>query len=319
MPATDLSRVQSKYLRLSINEPDALVVAAKALASPLRLRILRATSLKPISVREIAETLGEPVSTISLNVRELETAGLLTAESVPGTHGVQKLCARRVDSMAIQLDPMEPNRNTPLQLSMPIGSYAAAEDITPTCGLAAAVGTIGEMDNPSSFYLPDRLSAELIWFKHGHLTYRFSLLRIQELDIDWLEISFEACSEAPLYRSPWKSDVDVSVNGRPLGVWTSPADFGGRRGLLTPAWWSDLSTQFGLLKTWHVDHRGTFLDDVWVSPTTLADLRLADHPSITLRVGVDADAKHVGGMNLFGKGFGDTPQDIVARVGYRVK
>ena len=48
------------------------------------------------------------------------------------------------------------------------------------------------------------------------------------------------------------------------------------------------------------------------SPTmTLADLDLADHHSIRLRIGIEESAKHPGGINIFGRGFGNYDQDIV--------
>ena len=37
---------------------------------------------------------------------------------------------------------------------------------------------------------------------------------------------------------------------------------------------------------------------------------------IPLRIGIHADAAHVGGINLFGEKFGDFAQGIVVRVGY---
>ena len=52
------------------------------------------------------------------------------------------------------------------------------------------------------------------------------------------------------------------------------------------------------------------------APATLADLRLDACDYISLRIGVDADAAHVGGVNLFGEKFGDYAQGIVMRVGY---
>jgi predicted transcriptional regulator len=140
-----------------------------------------------------------------------------------------------------------------------------------------------------------------------------------EIDVKWLEISFEACSEAPMYRDPWKSDIEVAVNGKPIGIWVSPSDNGGRRGLLNPPWWSDTSTQYGFLKTWRIDQSGTYLENVPVSAVTIMDLNLNTQPYIAVRIGVSAQAEHVGGMNLFGKGFGDYEQDLVMRVGYAMR
>ena len=139
------------------------------------------------------------------------------------------------------------------------------------------------------------------------------------MEIDWLEMSFEACSEAPMHRDPWKSDIAVSINGCQLGVWTCPCDCGGRRGRLTPGWWPALSTQFGFLKTWRVSREGTYLDGVRLSGVTIGDLQLGQEMFIRARIEVPADAQNVGGINLFGESFGDYPQAIVVRAGYHLK
>ncbi|MCE5341977.1 MAG: transcriptional regulator, partial [Eubacteriales bacterium] len=177
----------------------------------------------------------------------------------------------------------------------------------------------GEDDNPRSFYHQDHFNAQIIWFKHGYLIYHFGILaEVRRIKILWLELSFEVCSEAPMYRDPWKSDISVTINGYRIGTWTSPADFGGRRGILNPGWWSDLSTQYGMLKTWRVDATGTYVDKAPVSGVTIDQLDLIKHNSIVVGIGVPPDAENVGGINLFGKEFGDFSQGIVLKVGYRI-
>lgn len=310
---------ESKHLNLSIGNAEEMYPVVKALASPLRLQILSMLSTRSMHVNEVADRLSLPVSTVALKIRALEDAGLILCEQQPGIRGVMKLCHRRLDSIGISLVPKMESRDSVLALSLPVGCYSFAEEIAPTCGLAGAQSVIGEDDNPRTFFCQDRFRAQLLWFRHGFVTYHFSVLSMHEIDVQWLEISFEACSEAPMYRDPWKSDIEVAVNGVPLGIWTSPCDCGGRRGLLNPPWWSDVATQFGLLKTWRIDHRGTYLDDVPLSPTTLEDLALKSNPYIAVRIGVSSGAEHVGGMNLFGSGFGDYAQDVVMRVGYTVQ
>jgi predicted transcriptional regulator len=44
------------------------------------------------------------------------------------------------------------------------------------------------------------------------------------------------------------------------------------------------------------------------------DLDLANHHSIRLRIAVKPDAKHPGGINIFGRGFGNYDQEIVMRI-----
>ena len=117
-------------------------------------------------------------------------------------------------------------------------------------------------------------------------------------------------------REDFKSDIYVGLGARELGVWTSPGDYGARRGRFNPSWWSDTSSQYGLLKTWRIDSLGCTLDGEPLSSVTVADLQLDALEYIPLRIGIHADAAHVGGINLFGEKFGDFAQGIVVRVGY---
>ena len=103
-----------------------------------------------------------------------------------------------------------PNGSRIQVYDMPIGSYYNF-DVSPTCGLAGIDGIIDCFDNPVSFYSAERGSAQLIWFNHGFLEYRFpnkvnSLLTLQELSF-----TLELCSEAPGYSEDWPSDITISI------------------------------------------------------------------------------------------------------------
>ena len=132
-----------------------------------------------------------------------------------------------------------------------------------------------------------------------------------------LQLTAEICSEAPLHDLDWPSDITVWINGRPLGDWTCPSDFGGQRGRLTPSWWEEKDSQFGVLKRWLVTARGTTIDGISLSSVDLGSLGLAHGDPIVVRIGVRADAENVGGLNLFGRGFGNYPQDLGLRLEYR--
>ena len=309
----------TKHINVGIHDDDRLYQVTRALANKLRIDILRALGKKSMmSIHELATVLNVPVSSVALGVRILEEADLIFTESVPGAHGMLKLSSRKTDTIGISLVTHISKSDSVLTMEMPVGGYSKVGNIKPTCGLASVNSAIGEDDNSRSFYAADRFNAQLLWFRQGFVEYRFSVLRMDEIHIDWLELSFEACSEAPMYRDPWESDITVAINGRTLGVWTSPCDCGDHRGRLNPAWWSDVATQHGFLKAWRVDESGCYLDNVQVSATRLSDLQLLAHDSISVRIAVEPDAKHVGGLNLFGKQFGDFEQGIVMRIGYRV-
>ena len=56
------------------------------------------------------------------------------------------------------------------------------------------------------------------------------------------------------------------------------------------------------------------LDDERISSVTLEQLRVKEHPYITLRIGIKEDAEQQGGINLFGEQFGDYNQAIIMRL-----
>jgi predicted transcriptional regulator len=102
-----------------------------------------------------------------------------------------------------------------------------------------------------------------------------------------------------------------------VGTWTSPGDYGDRRGTFTPRWWKLEGSQYGILTRWHISSRGTFIGDDRLSEVTLEQLRLPEHHSIRLRVGIDDDGGRPGGVNIFGRGFGNYDQDILMRLHLR--
>ncbi|NLA54383.1 MAG: helix-turn-helix domain-containing protein, partial [Clostridiales bacterium] len=275
--------VETKDLRLDLSNPQKIVPVARALASIERVSIIKCLGLRSMNVQELAKALDLPVSSTALHVKVLEEAGLIMSESLPAARGAMKLCSRRLDHVGINLVDQPHSDSSVISLEMPIGGYSRAIGIEPTCGLASSHSAIGEFDNPDSFYLPDRFAAEIVWFRQGFLEYLFGMIHMEHMDLQWLELSFEACSEAPMHRNPWKSDISVLINEKQLGIWTSPADLGGRRGLLNPKWWPDVSTQFGMLKTWRIDQEGSYLENVRTSSLTIQDLDLEQTSHLSIK------------------------------------
>ena len=62
---------------------------------------------------------------------------------------------------------------------------------------------------------------------------------------------------------------------------------------------------------------GTTIDGISLSSVDLESLGLAHGDPIVVRIGVRPDAENVGGLNLFGRGFGNYPQDLGLRLEYR--
>lgn len=313
-----MQEIHGKHAELSIERPERLITIARALSSQVRLDILMTLAKRSMSVGELAKELDVPMSTMALAVRTLEDADLIMSVTQPGSHGALKICSRRLDTISISLthDALRADPQT-LTLQMPIGGYSSADGIQPTCGLLSATQPIGALDLPHMFYSPQRFDAQLIWFNQGFLEYRFAIIdNMTGANIDWLELSFEACSEAPMYRDPWPSDISVEINRRRIGTWRCPSDCGGRQGHLTPEWWGLVNTQFGFLKTWRIDGTGSYLDYNQISNTKISDLPLDDSPYISVRIGIDPSSEYVNGINLFGEKFGDHPQSLNMRIGF---
>ena len=190
-----MSDIKGKLASFTLDDAETLAEICHALSSPVRLDVLRLIAKKSKSVGEIAQELDIPMSTAALAVQVLKKAGVITTENQPGMRGTLKLCSRRLDRIVVNLAPPDDVPEQSVTFSMPIGGYSMAEGIQPTCGLASANSFIGLMDVPASFYLPERFSAQLIWLQQGFLEYRFSAIDPNFTEIDWLEISFEACSE----------------------------------------------------------------------------------------------------------------------------
>ncbi|MBV9906025.1 MAG: helix-turn-helix domain-containing protein, partial [Hyphomicrobiales bacterium] len=243
--------------------PDVL----RGLASPARARMLRLLHRRPgVNVNDIAEALNLPQSTVSSNLQILEDAGLIRTETRKGRKGHQKLCFSAFDEVLVMLrDDVSGVSANAIEVAMPIGLYTSCEVSAP-CGLCSPKGVIGLLDVPGTFLDPDRMNAGLMWFTRGFVEYQFpNNARHVGKAVTALEVSLELSSEVPGTASDWPSDITVAVNGRELGVWTSPGDFGDQRGLYTPDWWKLKGSQYGMLKSWRVTPDGAFVDGVKIS------------------------------------------------------
>jgi predicted transcriptional regulator len=283
----------------------------KGLASPIPISILKALHAKGrLNVNELSSELKLPQSTVATNVQVLEEA-----EAVRAKKGHQKVCAARYDEIIVRFDG-EKERRTPnlVEVAMPLGLFTNCEVSAP-CGLCSTEGIIGLLDVPDSYLDPSRPSAALLWFGRGHVEYKFpNNAKLLSTAADSIEFSMELSSEVPGTNLDWPSDITLWVNDTAIGTWTSPGDFGDQRGVYTLDWWKLEGSQYGKLKTWRVNHTGSFIDGVRISGVTIDDLELARHTSIRMRIGIDEKAPHPGGVNIFGRGCGNYDQEIIMRL-----
>ena len=311
---------ESGYIVLNIAQPEELCRVARAFSSPKRVEILQLLGTNNImNVNEIAKAIDLPISSTAMHICTLEEAGLITCAKQPSFRGTMKMCTREKNEVVFQLNEAGAAMQRVQMQQLPIGAYSAAVGINPACGLASHNAPIGAYNNPRSFHLPERLNAEILWFRNGYLEYHFSMLSMEEIDIHWLEVSFEACSQAPSDLEVWQSDVRVFINDRLLGLHTCTCDSQGRRGTFNPAWWPNVATQHGELLTWRVDANGSYVQKERVGNTNLTDLALTQKDMISVRVEVPALGGEQLGINLFGNHFGDYNQGIGLQVGYSLK
>ena len=292
--------------------PDVL----HGLASPTRIRILKLLQRKDgVNVNDISAALALPQSTVSSNLQILEQAGLIRTETRKGRKGSQKVCFIAFEEVLVMFrDDRDGAQTDTIEVHMPIGLYTSCEVSAP-CGLCSPQGIIGLLDVPGAFLNPDRMNAGLMWFTRGFVEYQFpNNARLVGKAVSALEFSLELSSEVPGTSPDWPSDITIAINGREIGVWTSPGDFGDKRGLFTPDWWKLKGSQYGKLKSWRVTPDGTFVDGVRISGFTPDRLDILGHHSIRLRIEVKPEARHPGGVNIFGRGFGNYDQDIVLRL-----
>ncbi|HZY50526.1 MAG TPA: metalloregulator ArsR/SmtB family transcription factor [Devosia sp.] len=297
-------------------DPEERADVLHGLASPVRVKILRELHVSGgLNVNDIASKLELPQSTISSNLSVLEDAGLIRTETQKAKKGIQKICRAVYDEVLVMFkEDATTVRTDIIEVAMPVGLYTSCEVSAP-CGLCSAEGIIGLLDVPDTFLDPGRMRAGLMWFTRGFVEYQFpNNARLSKTDIEALEFSIELSSEVPGTATDWPSDITVTVNHQDVGTWTSPGDFGDQRGVYTPDWWTLRGSQYGMLKTWKVTREGSFVDGMKISPVSLKDLDLANHHSIRLRIGVKENAKNPGGVNIFGRGFGNYDQDIILRI-----
>lgn len=290
----------------------------KALGSELRIRIIKLLlEHKEMNMNELAAALGVTNGALTSHIKQLSDAGLVTVLTERSGHGNRKLCRIGVDKLLvdIQTDESENEQNV-FKTEIPIGHYSDYS-VFPTCGLSTTEKLVGVVDDPRYFAYPDRIQAGILWFAQGYVEYIIPNLLPNGTQVEQITLSVELSSEAPGVNSDWPSDISFFLNDVKLGTWTSPGDFGDIRGIFTPEWWFPNWNQYGLLKMIVVSRKGTFIDGLKISDVGLDRFALDYKSTIRFKFQVASDAKNVGGLTLFGNGFGNYDQGIKARISYK--
>lgn len=282
-----------------------------ALASDVRLRIIQLLSKEDLNIKELAERIGVSSPIMLKHVNILEDAKIITSHLVKRNGSISRVCTLVFAEYRFMIETRRRNLPSVYSVSIPVGHYSLI-DGKPTCGLATEKDVIGVFDDPKIFWDPARVDAQLLWFTQGYVEYRVPNYYSPERLITEIELSFEIASEAPDFADDWPSDISFYFNGIKLFTWTSPGDYGVKRGILTPEWWP--SNQYGLLKVIHMTREGVIMDGIKMSDVTLDQLLNCTEPYWSIRFEVAEDAENVGGISLFGQKFGNYAQDILMRV-----
>lgn len=302
----------------SLSDVEGMSRVARALSSPIRLSILKLLNASSMTMSELSKELYVSMSSISMHTAILKEAGLISITPKPGMHGAQKLCGIRADLVTFEIleKTEEEKKPAPKTLEIPIGQYSQAEIAAP-CGLAGEEGYIETEDAPYSFFHPEHIRAQLIWFTTGYLQYEIINRDLQVLPVEMVKISFEVCAEAPGYNNDWPTDIFVKINEKAITTFRIKGDYGGNRGINNPPWWKNANTQYGDLEILCICRDGTYLNGRKVSEETLHSLQMREGYYFSFAIGVDPQSEHPGGMNLFGKKFGNYAQDIRVEILYR--
>lgn len=311
---------QSRDIALNLNDSnneEKIAKIGKALSSKERLEILNILKNTPRSLQEISKIIHVPLSSVAMHIKKLEEAGLIATENQPGSHGSMRVCVCSFTSFSLTTFNADVDSvNKTVSVSMPVGHYFDCA-INPPCGLAGEHGAIGAFDTAGTFYLPERVNAQLLWFQSGYIDYKFPNIINSKLKLEELSFSLEICSESAGFLEDWPSEITISINDIEIGSFISPGDFGARRGKLTPANWPNGSSQYGLLYTISLTSSGTYLNKALINnKVNLSYLNVFALPFIKFRIAIKENAKYVGGINIFGSNYGDYPQDIVMTATY---
>ncbi len=378
----------------------------KALGSDVRINIIKLLLRnKEMNMNEIASSLNITNGALTSHIKKMEDVGLIKVTGDAVGHGNQKMCSVRQERILVDIVPEESSDVGVYEAEIPVGQYSSY-NVYPTCGISTTKNLIGEVDDPRYFAHPDRINASVLWFTKGYVEYLVPNVLPAMQKIDEITFSMEISSEAPGVNNDWPSDITFSLNDVPIGMWTSPGDFGDVHGLFTPDWWfapgvnndwpsditfslndvpigmwtspgdfgdvhglftpdwwfanwnqygllkmlvinrkgtfidglkiSDVSLEqfdldykspirfrmevrddaYGLLKMLVINRKGTFIDGLKISDVSLEQFDLDYKSPIRFRMEVRDDAAHVGGMTLFGHGFGNYSQGIRVRMRY---
>lgn len=303
----------SQQINVFLTDDQLLENIGNSLNARTRRDILRLCSFRNYSIYQLAEILNMAIPTISFHVKILQKAGLVNVIQTPHKKGNEKQVTVSFSNISISKSTNQQPIQKAYHFSLPVGSYTDFKVVAPCCIVNKDGSALG-IDEPGIFYSPKRFAAELISFSDGYLEYSIPTYKFKNETIFKFIVSVELCAETPFFNNSWQSDITFWVNNIECCTYQCKGDYGERRGYFTPKLWTHNATQYGFLQKISIDSDGVYLNEKKESSVNLNDLHLTERDSIQLRIGIKENAKHKGGINLFGKNFGDHPQNILVQV-----
>lgn len=300
------------YIYDLFSEEDSKQIQAlgAALSSPIRLEIMRFLNDGPQTLYRLQQHTGLSATAIAMHIRKLEAANLVRLVYSPSKKGFSQLAFLCLGKIEIFSNAPKPTPQTSLTVSMPIGLFTEAEGYASYFRITTNDPKDFSMEQIPIFSTK-RENAGMIYTDGGKVSYTFDKELFKNKKISHLFLSLEICSECPYYSNTWKSDITFSINGKELYTYTSPGDFGDRPGKVSPAFWaSAATTQYGKLVCFFINESGTFFNQEPCSPINLRTLKIDGSENLVFSIETKKDAQFFGGFNIFGKDFGDYPQDI---------
>lgn len=300
---------------IHITSLDDSLETFKVLGSDTRIQILNILlENEQMSMNQLATELNISNGALTGHIKKLEECGLINISNESAGHGNQKMCSVTQDRIIVDIKKPIDYKNV-FETEIKVGQFSRHQ-VWPTCGIATSESLIGEFDDIRYFNHPDRFTANILWFTKGYVEYTIPNLIPSNQRITQLSISAELSSEAPGIDNNWPSDISFYINDTKIGMWTSPGDFGDVHGMFTPQWWPQNWNQYGLLKLLVINDYGTYIDGLKISDVSTLSLHLDYSSDIRLRLAVENDSEHVGGITLYGKSFGNYDQDIRVAINY---
>ena len=309
---------KDEIAELDLNKTEDLPLIEKvcyALSSSTRLQILRQLQEGNKTIPQLAQENNLATTSVVYHTEILANAGLIDIALTPSQKGDVRTCYKVLRKLGINV-------------AQPYNAEKTTKQVTLSCGVGTFVDCSSDFDCSfatkeqvfisrwDSVYRNERYLAEIIWANKGFLKYAFPNDFAKNNACQELEISLEICSEAINYDNHYKSDVTFWINDVELCTYTCLGDFGDRPGRLNPDWWltQDSPTQYGQLVTIKIDSNGVYLNgDLLNKKVKLNSLNLASSNKLTFKLGNKPGMANEGGFNVFGKSFGDYPQDILLK------